>query len=383
MKDFKYIYYLTKVDGLGSVRIKSLLDKFGKAQNVFESSIDEIVRTDGVSHKTAGAILQSREHFSDFDKEYSEIEEQLKKIDAGVITILDENYPELLKRIYDPPVILYYKCRSLDNDLFFKNTIAVVGTRKPSDYGKHVAEKLAAELSSMGMTIVSGFARGVDSIAHNAVISNKNIGGRTIAVLGSGVDVVYPPENKKLYEKISEEGLIMSECEISAKPDAINFPRRNRIISGLSLGVVVIESGSDGGALITARCALDQSREVFAVPGYITSKYSNGTNELIKNGHAKLVQNVDDILVEIENKLSGISREKETRHTPEPEIRAKELKGNEKLIFDVLVSGQGSVHIDVISESSGLNISDCLVNLLNLEFKSYVKQLPGKMFSPT
>jgi DNA processing protein len=209
---------------------------------------------------------------------------------------------------------------------------------------------------------------------------NRSSEGKTAAVFGCGVDVIYPPENKKIYEKIVEDGLVLSEFEVSAKPDSMNFPRRNRIISGLSLGVLIIESGIEGGALITARCALDQSREVFAVPGDINSKYSKGTNNLIKNGQAKLVENAEDILVELSNKLKNFKPMKPDEKAT-LKSRSAELKGDEKLIFDTLASVNDPMHIDELSETTGLNISDCLVILLNLEFKGYIRQLPGKRFN--
>ena len=309
-------------------------------------------------------------------------EEKLHKNDIKIVTIEDDDYPKLLSKIYDPPVILYYR-GVLKNDNFngtLVNSVGIVGTRKPSDYGKNISEMFAKELSSIGINIISGFARGVDTAVHKAVLNNENSKGITAAVFGNGVDVIYPPENKKLYDSILERGLLISEYDVSAIPDSVNFPKRNRIISGLSLGVIVIESGDEGGALITARCALDQSREVFAVPGYITSKYSMGTNRLIKNGQAKLVQNIDDVLDEISIKLENIVLKSENGHFKISEKELPDLKGNEKLVFDAVLKSSEPVHIDDISENTGLNISDCLITLLNLEFKGNINQLPGKRF---
>jgi DNA processing protein len=242
----------------------------------------------------------------------------------------------------------------------------------------------AAELSTIGISVISGFARGIDTAAHKAVLSNANSTAITAAVFGCGVDVIYPPENKKLYEEMVNSGLLISEYELSAIPDAMNFPKRNRIISGLSLGTIVIESDIDGGALITARTALDQSREVFAVPGYVTSRLSRGTNALIKNSQAKLVENIDDVLEEISNKLQNSSNSLWRNGSSAVHLKVKpELIGNEKLIYETLLKDSGPLHIDAISEISGLNISDSLVTLLNLEFKSCVEQLPGKRFKLT
>jgi DNA processing protein len=381
MDNFRYLYYLNCIEGLGPVRIRKLLDAFSNAQNVFESSSSEIERIDGFSRKTASAILRSKHDFPLFEKKLSLLIKKLEKINAYVLLFNHDDYPELLKHIYDPPLFIF--CKGTNKYGSLKNSIAIVGTRRPTDYGKHVAEKFAFEFAQMGFNIVSGFARGVDTIVHNTVISGKNSDGITTAVLGCGIDIIYPPENRKLYEKIVSRGILLTEYEPGTKPDAVNFPKRNRIISGMSLGVIIIESGIDGGALITARCALDQSREVFAVPGFVTSKLSAGTNSLIKNGQAKLVENVGDILDELNNKISGISISRgKLKKDEDLKNKAADLRGNERLIYEYLNTTNDAVHIDDISEKTGLNISDCLVTLLNLEFKNYVKQLPGKRFIP-
>jgi DNA processing protein len=382
MEDFKYTYFLSKADGLGSVRIKKLIDKFGSAQNVLESSVNELTGVEGISKMTASSILRLKKDEEKLTNEFCALERKMEKLGIGAVTYKDKDYPGLLKKIYDPPMILYFKGRNSASILKngFDNSIGIVGTRNPTDYGKKICETLAGELSSLGITVISGFARGIDTEAHKAVLAYKNNLGKTAAVFGNGIDVIYPPENKKLYDKIVDEGILLSEFEISAKPDSMNFPRRNRIISGLSLGIVIIESGKEGGALITARCALDQGREVFAVPGDVNSKYSKGTHELIKSGQAKLIENVDDILDELRSRLNVLPFEEHERRAPYkvPEV---ELKGNEKVIYEFLLASKDSVHIDSISESTGLNISDCLVNLLNLEFKGIIRQLPGKMFT--
>lgn len=380
MDDFRYLYYLNSVEGLGTVRIRKLLDAFGNASNVFESSSSGIEQIDGFSKKTASAILRSKHDFPLFENKLSLLNKKLERLNAYVLLFTDDYYPELLKHIYDPPLFIF--CKGSINPGSVKNSIAIVGTRRPTDYGKHVTEKFAFEFAQMGFNVVSGFARGVDTIVHSSVLSGKNHDGTTTAVLGCGIDIIYPPENRKLYEKITAKGLLLTEYEPGIKPDAVNFPKRNRIISGMSLGVIIIESGIDGGALITARCALDQSREVFAVPGFITSKFSAGTNRLIKDGQAKLIENTDDVLDELNNKITGVKRlklQKDTDYTD----KSASLKGNEKLIYDYLIMLNEAVHIDDISEKTGLNISDCLVTLLNLEFKNYVKQLPGKRFVPS
>ncbi len=382
MRDFRYLYYLTKVERLGSVRIKKLLDVFGAAEDVFGASVAQIAGIDGFGKKAAEAILRSESAFEEYEAKYDLMAAKAEKLCIEAVTLCDENYPAMLKEIYDPPVILYFRNGSgADNfSKLNRESVGIVGTRKPSDYGKRMAESFARELSSAGLNVISGFARGVDTHAHKAVINNVRSRSITAAVFGCGVDVIYPPENKKLYEEMLSGGVMLSEYEIGAIPDAVNFPKRNRIISGLSKGVIIIESGKDGGALITARCALDQGREVFSVPGYVTSKSSEGTNYLIKTGQAKLVENIDDVLNEIcSNVYSG---DHGASQYESAKLAHPELSGNEKAVYDIISAGAEPVHIDAISELTVLNISDCLVTLLNLEFKGIINQLPGKRFSP-
>lgn len=377
MDELKHLLFLTRIDGLGTVRIRRLLEKFGNAEAVFNASHKELSEIENISDKTAVAILNSFKCFGDFDQVYDEYASKAESLNITILPLSDDRYPGLLKKIYDPPVLLYVKGSYKPEEV--QNSIGIVGTRKPSDYGKKMAERFAEELSSAGICVISGFARGVDTYAHRAVLKNKNSAAITAAVFGCGVDMIYPPENKTLYEEMCEKGLLISEYEISAFPDAANFPKRNRIISGLSLGTIVIESDIDGGALITARTALDQSREVFAVPGYVTSRVSHGTNALIKNGQAKLVENLDDVLVEISNKLTGLKLSSANGNSVSVQS-VPELMGNEKLVYDTFLMTIEPVHIDAISEKSGLNISDSLVTLLNMEFKGIVEQLPGKRF---
>jgi DNA processing protein len=381
-ENFKYTYFLSKADGLGSVRLKKLIEKFSGAKNVFDSSVKELAEVEGISKKLAESVLHLKRDGNNLESDFTALQKKMEKMGIGAVTYSDEDYPALLKKIYDPPMIMYFKGKNAGKILSsgLDNCIGIVGTRNPTDYGKKVCEYFANELSAMGITIISGFARGIDTMAHRTVLSNKNSSGITAAVFGNGVDVIYPPENKKLYSQLAEEGIMFSEFEISAKPDSVNFPRRNRIISGLSLGLIVIESGIEGGALITARSALDQGREVFAVPGDINSKYSGGTHELIKSGQAKLVENVNDILDELRNKLDNLPFEDYDYKSTVKKVPV-DLKGNEKIIYELIRKKNEPVHIDSISELSGLNISDCLVTLLNLEFKGIIRQLPGKMFN--
>lgn len=378
--DFKYLYFLSRIEGLGSVRVKRLLDKFIFAENVFGASVNELAAVENISVKLAESIATISDVMFTLQEQYDELLVKMDKHNIGAFGLTDIEYPELLKRIYDPPVILYYKGDYKKEKLV--DCIGIVGTRKPSDYGKKMAEMFAAELSSLGIAVISGFARGVDTCVHKAVVANPNAQAITAAVFGCGVDIIYPPENKKLYEEMCEKGILFSENEISTYPDAANFPKRNRIISGLSYGSIVIESDIDGGALITAKMALDQSREVFAVPGYVTAKQSSGTNALIKNGQAKLVENVQDILDEIQTKLKTVSINNGTLfgNEKQPKQVNIDLKGNEKLVYSAISAKHEPIHIDMLSEMTGLNISDSLVSLLNLEFKGCIEQLPGKRF---
>ena len=288
-----------------------------------------------------------------------------EKLQADIITYFDNDYPEPLRNIYLPPLLLFVKGKFAEND---SASLAIVGTRNPTQYGRNQADRFANELACNNIVIVSGLARGVDSIAHSATLKQN---GRTIAVIGSGLDVIYPPENKRLFEEITESGMIISEFDFGTKPDAPNFPRRNRIISGLSLGTLVIESDINGGAIQTANYAFDQNREVFAIPGNLAVKQSEGTNWLIQTGKAKLVKTPEDILIELKLKLlPSIGK-----NIPEPK---PDMNLFEERIYDTLADN--AKHIDEIANISGLSTSDCLVNLLSLEFKNAVRQLPGKKF---
>jgi len=293
------------------------------------------------------------------------------------ITIDDAEYPKNLRNIYNPPKQLYVNGTLQPED---EMAVALVGSRRASMYGLEMCEKLAFELALRGVTVVSGMARGIDSAAHRGALKAK---GRTIAVLGSGHDNIYPPENKDLYKEISKSGAVVTEFENDVQPLPANFPQRNRIISGLSLGVVVVEAAKNSGALITAGLAAEQGREVFALPGKISSLTSTGTNELIKDG-ARLVQSVDDILEELNIReaqpLSG--EEKAVRG----EAIARKTKAyiynsltpDERKAYKVL--SDEPIHIDDILAKAGLEQSNLSKVLLNLELKKLIKELPGKQF---
>ena len=355
---------LLSVDGIGPAKIRKLLAKFRTIEKVLSASLNSL--NEVVNKNLAKKIQKINDNRKKIESALKKELNILSKINGEIITVWDDSFPLLLKKIYDPPLLLYIKGSFTKDDEY---SIAIVGTRQPTNYGKIQTERITTELANQNITIVSGLARGIDSIAHKTALKNRK---RTIAVIGSGLDVIYPPENKKLFEEISENGLIISEYELGTKPNAENFPKRNRIISGLSLGCIVVETGISGGAMQTASFALDQNREVFAVPGNLSVKQSEGTNLLIQKGEAKLIRNSEDVLLELELKLKPVIG----KNIPRPKI---EMNLFEEKIISVLKSEP--VQIDTIAASTNLTTSDCLVHLLSLEFKGLVKQLPGKMFA--
>jgi len=359
------LYLLLSVDRIGPAKIRSLLSKFKKLQNILSAPTSELIESEGISKELASRI---RNISSQKDSIKKFLEKELKSLDeigGRIITVWDEEYPSLLKKIYDPPLILNVIGKFNDKD---KYSIAVVGTRQPTNYGKVQAEKIVHDLVNQNITIVSGMARGIDSVAHQTALKND---GRTIAVIGSGLDIIYPAENKKLFNQIADNGVIISEFKLGTQPNAENFPKRNRIISGISLGTLVVETAITGGAMQTARLALDQNREVFAVPGNLGVRQSEGANLLIQRGEAKLVKSAEDILLELELKLKPVLG----KNIPKQQ---KDLTIFEERIYNCLLNEP--LQIDKIAEITDQSTSDCLVHLLSLEFKGMVKQLPGKMF---
>lgn len=350
---------LISVPRLGPLKIRALVSHFGDPGSALRAHPRELIRVSGIDKKLAAAIRRhDGETFAD---------EQLKcinRIGGRIIPFWDASYPHLLRKIYDPPPLLYVLGEFTESD---RNAIGVVGTRKPSPYGQRITDVLCGDLVSAGITIVSGLARGIDTHAHEATLRAN---GRTIAVIGSGLDVPYPPENFRLIRRISAKGAVISEFPLGTRPEAQNFPRRNRLISGLSLGVVVVESDEDGGAMITASTALDQNREVFAVPGMITEKRSIGPHVLIRDGRAKLIQGAVDVL----NEFPAFCRPRDQGVA----ATLPALSLFETSVFETL--GDEPIHIDAIADRTGLATSDGLVTLLSLEFKGLVRQLPGKFF---
>jgi DNA processing protein len=362
---------LNMVRGVGPRTANQLLSRFGSPAGVFAASRLALGK-EGLKPDTVEELKDS----SILEKANAEIE-RLEKLKAEVITLEDDDYPDLLREIHDPPIALYVR-----GDLrkaMERPALAVVGSRRCSTYGVNVAESLSRDLASHGLTIVSGLARGIDAAAHRGALE---LGGQTIAVVGTGLETTYPKEHKKLEEQIIANGAIVSEFPLGTPPLPQNFPYRNRILSGLCFGVLIIEASEHSGSLITARLANEQGREVFAVPGNITSQTSFGPNYLIKDG-AKLVQIwrdvVDELPREAKEKLFGIERTTTSKSNVQPIFEAVALSDDERKVLDIL-SADVPAHIDQLLISSEMNSSELMNALLGLEMKDRIKQLPGKSF---
>lgn len=358
MHELYYWVALRQVCGVGNVIYKILINHFKSPEKIFNASVEELKNIEGINARAVGAITG----FKPTDEVDREIDGILSK-KINIITFNSPDYPENLKNIYDPPPFLYVKGSFVEGD---KNSVAVVGSRNASEYGIKVTQEISRNLASLGITIVSGMARGIDSAAH---VSAIQCGGRTVAVLGSGVDVIYPPENRRLYERITENGAVVSEYPLGTRPNSYNFPPRNRIISGVSLGVLVVEASPKSGSLITAKLALDQGRDVYAVPGNVYSYKAKGTHALLKSG-AKLVDNANDIVEELNITVKPIKENKDVTQGLSPELL------NIYGFFQ-----QEPIHIDNIILKTGLSSGRVSALLLDLELSGILKQLPGKMFT--
>ena len=359
---------LNMVDGVGPIRVRALRDRFGEAQAILGASKTDLMQVEGVGEEVARSITGWREKV-DLDAELQQIE----KSGVHVVCRDDAEYPKNLREIYDPPLVLYVKGTLTERDAL---AIAVVGSRRTTLYGQEMARKLAFQLARVGVTVVSGLARGIDTAAHNGALQAK---GRTVAVIGCGIDIVYPSENKKLADEIVEKGgAVVTEFPFGVQPDRQNFPMRNRIISGWSLGVVVVEANLKSGALITANQAGEQGRQVFAVPGRADSILSKGANKLIKDG-AKLTEDVEDILSEFEYLLPKTATEAAEPGLggggTKPALQLSEIE--EKVMAQV---SNEEVAIDEIIRASGLTTACVSATLLALEMKRLVRQLPGKQY---
>jgi DNA processing protein len=363
---------LNLVRRIGPRTANLLLDRFGAPANVFAASRHDL-KAAGLKPDTISEL-----HNSEILEKASAEIERLEQIGAQVITIADGEYPPLLREIYDPPIAIYVRG---DLSLAIQTPcLAVVGSRRCSTYGVNASQSLSRSLAEQGVTIISGLARGIDAAGHRGALE---AGGKTIGVIGTGLDITYPKEHAKLTEEVIASGAVISEFPLGTPPLAQNFPYRNRILSGLCFGVLIVEAAEHSGSLITARLAYEQGREVFAVPGNITSQTSFGPNFLIKDG-AKLVQHWRDVTEELptewKEKIPGKMRtESSAGAETQPVFEAVVLSGQERLVFDLLSPDVAS-HIDQLLMTSGLNSSDLMNALLGLEMKDRIRQLPGKSF---
>jgi DNA processing protein len=355
---------LNLIEHVGPVRVRQLLEHFGEAPAILRASRQQLLQVRNIGEETADSIARWEQTIN--------LDAELKRIaDFGchIVTQSDPEYPELLRQIYDPPVVLYVKGQLLAKD---KNAVAMVGSRMTTHYGIEVARKLAYQLAYLGVTVVSGAARGIDSAAHQGALSGK---GRTIAVLGTGINLVSPPENAKLFEQIAANGALITQFPFNRPGDKQSFPIRNRIVAGMTLGTVVVEANLTSGALITANFANEYGRQVFAVPGRVDSPRSKGCHDLIKKG-AKLCEGVEDILSEFEYLFPPSNRPPSAAATGV--LPALELSENERKVYDAL--NHEETAIDEVIRQSGLPSSAVSVALLSLEMKRIVRQLPGKLF---
>lgn len=356
---------LNMIDNVGPVRMRQLLEVFEDAPSVLAASRSQLMRAKGIGEETAEAIVNWRTTV--------DLDAELKRIEAFGCHVLigtDEVYPESLRQIYDPPIVLYVKGRLLARD---KNAVAMVGSRLTTPYGLETARKLAYQLAFAGVTIVSGGARGIDTAAHQGALNAK---GRTIVVLGTGINIVFPPENRVLFDRCAENGAVITQFPFNRKADKQSFPIRNRIVAGMTLGTVVVEANLTSGALITAGMAADYGRQVYAVPGRIDSPRSKGCHDLIKKG-AKLCEDVEDVLSEFEYLFPPSQRP--TSEAAQNLLGSMTLSENEEKVITALKENE--CHIDEVIRMTGLPASVVNVTLLTLEMKKLVNQSPGKLYA--
>ncbi len=351
MDDKRYWIGFTLVKGIGAVRFQRLLERFGDAESAWRAAPAELAGA-GLSLKLIERLVAVREK-----ADLSRLWDQIQSKGIQVLTWLDEAYPQRLKEIEQPPPVLYVRGELLPEDTW---AVAIVGTRRVTPYGRQVTEEIASFLAANSVTVISGLARGVDALAHSAALK---AGGRTLAVLGSGVDRIYPPENRAIAEKIFERGAVLSDYAPGTPPESSNFPPRNRIISGLSMAVVVIEAGETSGALITAEFAAEQGREIFAVPGNILAPQSKGTNKLIQQGALPLLS-ASDIMQALN--LTRVGQHKAARKAlPADDVEAKLLTA----------MGEEPLHVDEIRNQTGLPVEKVSATLVMMELKGMVRQV--------
>ncbi len=370
---------LRLVPQMNRVRFYTLIDHFQTPDAVFGATAKEIAALRGFDESLARAVLEAPRSAA-----WQEELEEMERRQVRLLTLDDPDYPENLRQSSFPPPLIYVRGVLQPEDRF---AVAVIGSRRATQYGRLVAEQFASRLARAGLTIVSGFARGVDSMAHRAAL---DVAGRTLGVLGNGLSVIYPAENARLAEAIVERGALISEYPMRTPPDRFNFPERNHLIAALSLGTLVVEAAEKSGALITAREALEENRFVFAVPGDITRENSRGTNSLIQAG-AKLVQMPEDILAEMQHQLRGLLREREGRETGAPADRelgagkgpqeGAHLSPEEKAVLELL--RHEPQYFDVLLarlETAGVDLQTLSTVLLSLEMKQLIRQLPGRLY---
>jgi DNA processing protein len=356
---------LNLIDGVGPVRARQLVEHFGEAPAILSASKSQLQQVRGIGADTADAI-------SNWEKSVDLAGEMKRIAEFGcrIVISSDAEYPAMLREIYDPPLVLYVKGTLTEKD---KNAVAMVGSRQTTHYGIETARKLAYQLAYVGVTVVSGGARGIDTAAHQGAMSAK---GRTICVLGTGPNIVFPPENRELFERIAEHGAVITQYPFNRNGDRQTFAIRNRIVAGMTLGTLVVEANLTSGALITANFATEYGRQVFAVPGRIDSPRSKGCHDLIKKG-AKLCEGAEDVLSEFEYLFPASNRPPSPGETGV--LPALELSETEQKVLAALENAD-ETSIDEVIRGSNLPSSAVSVALLSLEMKRVVKQLPGKLF---
>ena len=356
MDDRRYWIGFDQIRGIGSVRTKMLLDYFGDLSEAWKSNPTSL-REAGLPEKIVSSFVKIRREI-DLEKEW----DLIQQLGISVVTYDQDNYPRLLQSIEHPPPVLYIKGSFIDED---DCSVAVVGTRKKTSYGKQVTSELSRFLASNGITVISGMARGIDTIAHQSALDAN---GRTIAVFGSGLDVIYPPENRDLAEKIKAHGALVSEFYPGTQPEGVNFPPRNRIISGLSKAVVVVEADEKSGALITAKFAVEQSRDVFAVPGSIYAPRSRGTNRLISDGALPLLD-FNELLLAL-----NLEQSAEFRYVQNV------LPKNDIELLLLNTIRDEPLHIDDIKSITGLSTDKVSASLVMMELKGFVRKVGNMMY---
>jgi len=352
---------LNLLPNIGPVRVHRLLEHFGSAQSILSATSSELMQVRGIG-KNASNVIANWQQNIDLGEEL----EKIRSRKINIITPEDPTYPSLLRQIYDPPVVLYSWGNLEKSD---SEAISIVGSRQATHYGRETARKFGFQLANAGLCVVSGMARGIDSAAHEGALA---AGGRTIAVIGSGLGELYPRENQQLAEKISANGAVISEFPVDFPPQKRSFPQRNRIVAGWARGTLVIEAGARSGALITAAQASDSNRDVYAIPGQINRPVSEGTNRLIQQG-AKLVMDAGDVIEEMPAEVHQLAKTREIRPSSDTI-----LSNHEKIIYAAL--GNNQAHIDELANQVNMRVPEVSATLLKLEIKQLVKQLPGNYF---